>query len=284
METKLSIKEIEVFFFTDRCYRCGEEIGCYSVEKITTKDGTILKATPSMSFDNDLMFNDEIVRLIRLYLEDHPELNIKIGQIKKRFSNAIGDSYTSFGCPDCDALLGNWYLYEAYIEYNYDIEGNTITIRSDDYIGRNASIVIPFHKRQITTSQPNQLTNQSLTANLMTISLPSHCRFVYSLSHRYYVKVNNIVMGKRLLDDSLFELDITGNNLTRSKAEEIGHSYMLKNNLPCRDCYSCINRDSENCKSMMPFIFNHCNNYERDAKYVDSLCEIPTEITVKQIQ
>ena len=43
-----------------------------------------------------------------------------MGPIKDRNSNTMNQSYMSFGCPECDALVGNHYVNEAFMDMIYE--------------------------------------------------------------------------------------------------------------------------------------------------------------------
>ena len=38
--------------------------------------------------------------------------NMKMGKIKSRYSKTVGNSYTSFGCPYCDAIFGSHFYFQ----------------------------------------------------------------------------------------------------------------------------------------------------------------------------
>jgi hypothetical protein len=40
----------------------------------------------------------------------------KIGEVKKRYSKTVQDGYLSFGCYSCDAIFGDFFLFEDKIE------------------------------------------------------------------------------------------------------------------------------------------------------------------------
>ena len=61
-----------------------------------------------------------IVNSVQQYLSDHKELNIPMGEIKERYSRTMGESYMSFGCPYCGALVGNHYLEDIRSELMYE--------------------------------------------------------------------------------------------------------------------------------------------------------------------
>ena len=55
-----------------------------------------------------------------MFIDEHPEMNIKMGAIKKRFSKTRDEDYMSFGCPKCDGIVGDYYLQEIQMEAIYE--------------------------------------------------------------------------------------------------------------------------------------------------------------------
>ncbi|NET44046.1 hypothetical protein [Okeania sp. SIO2B3] len=46
--------------------------------------------------------------------------NMKMGKIKSRYSKTVRNSYTSFGCPDCDAIFGNHFYFQEICNVEYE--------------------------------------------------------------------------------------------------------------------------------------------------------------------
>jgi len=64
-------------------------------------------------------YRPEIIELARKFIKNHKEKNLNLGQIKNRFSNTVGKSYTSFGCYSCDSIFGDFFVMEAKHEIAY---------------------------------------------------------------------------------------------------------------------------------------------------------------------
>jgi hypothetical protein len=45
-----------------------------------------------------------------------------MGIIQTRYSKTIGDSYLSFGCPWCNAIVGNHYYFDEVCEAVYSLD------------------------------------------------------------------------------------------------------------------------------------------------------------------
>lgn len=68
---------------------------------------------------NSMKFRPEIVELARHFIENRKDLDLKLGQIKSRYSHTVEDSYTSFGCFKCDSIFGDWYVMDAEMDMLY---------------------------------------------------------------------------------------------------------------------------------------------------------------------
>ena len=77
----------------------------------------------------DIEFYQEIIEKVKMFLKTKEGQKIKLGQIKKRYSNTVESSYKSFGCYKCDAIFGDFYrsteISEALIYKDELIEFST---------------------------------------------------------------------------------------------------------------------------------------------------------------
>jgi hypothetical protein len=74
-------------------------------------------------------------------VDSQKDLNIKLGQIKKRYSKTVDDSYTSFGCYKCDSIFGDWYVMEAKLDIMY--EPKQMTIQGEIDLKESVDLPIP---------------------------------------------------------------------------------------------------------------------------------------------
>lgn len=133
------ISAIDVIFPSYTCYKCKKEFHYYSVERIVSDDNVVLDCKNDSELanaqNNFSELNPIIVNSIQKYLANHKEKNIAIGKIKPRYSRTIDESYMSFGCAHCDALLGNFYRSDDYAELQYYIsEDDFIRVKLDEPI------------------------------------------------------------------------------------------------------------------------------------------------------
>jgi hypothetical protein len=59
---------------------------------------------------------DEFVQALAASHNDAVRREIGLGECKPRFSRTLDGSYWSQGCSSCDALFGEYLLYEAFVE------------------------------------------------------------------------------------------------------------------------------------------------------------------------
>lgn len=114
---KMQLKYIEVCFFDMKCWKCHKENQVYFISRLLSSDGISVPCN-NASMD-ELEFNPLIIKSIEQYVSSHPEMEIKMGKIKPRFSKTVGESYPSFGCAYCDSLFGNHFVQEEMMEMMY---------------------------------------------------------------------------------------------------------------------------------------------------------------------
>lgn len=110
-ENAIQATAVGVYFAKANCWRCGSPFNNYYICHLHLNSGDCFA-----SVWEDLTFKPEIVSAIQKYVSHHPELKLKIGEIKTRWSGTMGKSYMSFGCPECDALSGNFYRHDDIFE------------------------------------------------------------------------------------------------------------------------------------------------------------------------
>ncbi len=124
------------------CWKCGELNHLYYVDtpfysscnaKIKPKEAL----WNSMSFE----YRPEIIQLAENFIESRKDLNLKLGQIKVRFSNTINKSYISFGCHKCDSIFGDYYVMEAKIDIMYS--PNKLSFQSEVDLTESIELDVP---------------------------------------------------------------------------------------------------------------------------------------------
>lgn len=141
---KMLVKYIEVCFFNMECWKCHKKNQVYFINRFLSSDGNSIPCY-NASMDK-LEFNPMIINSIERYINVHPELGIKMGKIKPRYSKTIGESYPSFGCAYCDSIFGNHFVQEEMLEMMYysnnllkvriEIQGN-ISVQANCWYKKN---------------------------------------------------------------------------------------------------------------------------------------------------
>jgi hypothetical protein len=118
-------QNIKIHFFPVSCWKCNQTHYIYHVHDqcyqsvcghnlLYLGDGQIINAPH---------FLPEIVNKAYecLKTEKAQGQNMKMGKIKPRYSKTVRSSYTSFGCPYCDAIFGDHFYFEEIcnVEYGY---------------------------------------------------------------------------------------------------------------------------------------------------------------------
>ena len=121
--TKAKITAVDVLFERVECYFCHEPHFIHYVRYLIDEKGKKRDLAYVDDYDlPDLRFGEEILEVIKYYIDSHPEKGIVMGEVKKRYSRTMEQSYMSFGCPKCDGILGDFYLndLEACLIYETD--------------------------------------------------------------------------------------------------------------------------------------------------------------------
>ena len=71
-------------------------------------------------------FSPEVLKSVQQFLSNHKEMELPMGEIKERFSRTMNDSYMSFGCPRCDAIVGDHYFSDMKMEYMYESDDELV--------------------------------------------------------------------------------------------------------------------------------------------------------------
>lgn len=66
--------------------------------------------------NDDIDKSPKIYEAVKQFLETENGKPLKIGQLKKRYSKTVHDSYLSHGCFYCDAIFGDFFLNSEKLE------------------------------------------------------------------------------------------------------------------------------------------------------------------------
>ena len=115
----LRMPKAEIRFVKEKCWKCGFEYHIYYIGNFISPCNAKILPNEALWVSDKLAFRPEIITKVNDYTKSVNEKNLNVGKIKERYSNTVGGSYASFGCPKCDAIFGDWYLHEAIIDTFY---------------------------------------------------------------------------------------------------------------------------------------------------------------------
>lgn len=115
-----SSQTVNINFYEMACWKCGEMNHLFYVESpFNSACNAKIKPEEALWNSTKVEYNPEIVELAFKFVTSRQDLNLKLGQIKERFSNTVNASYMSFGCYRCDSIFGDYYVFEAKLDSLY---------------------------------------------------------------------------------------------------------------------------------------------------------------------
>ncbi len=110
-------QRVKIVFFEMPCWKCQKMSTVYDVQgEYMSMCGVEMSVEDAMWSTEKFCFRPEIVQAVQKYLLTPEAKNMRVGTIKPRYSKTARKSYVSFGCAFCDAIFGDWYVYEAAID------------------------------------------------------------------------------------------------------------------------------------------------------------------------
>jgi hypothetical protein len=110
----LNPQPVKVIFVDYECWKCQEPGHIYYLRcGCISEDGEIMNEEDRQSFQGgpfEREFRSEIVKAVREFCKSPDGTHLRLGQIKRRFSQTMETSYLSFGCYKCDAIFGDFYV------------------------------------------------------------------------------------------------------------------------------------------------------------------------------
>lgn len=116
-----SIQTVKLAFYEMKCWKCGALNHLFYVETpFYSACNAKIKPEEALWESNSIEFRPEIIELAEKFFENRKDLNLNLGQVKRRFSNTVSKSYMSFGCYKCDSIFGDFYVMEAKLDMMYE--------------------------------------------------------------------------------------------------------------------------------------------------------------------
>ena len=128
------IQEVTIIFFETSCWKCHRPQHLWTVEQnlqtVCNQDFHIMGSM----WDNDAIDkNPRVYEAVKQFLKTERGKHLKIGELKKRYSKTVNESYLSHGCFYCDSLFGDFFLNSEKMEAQY--YSNSIVYKVDIDLG-----------------------------------------------------------------------------------------------------------------------------------------------------
>ncbi|MBQ3720271.1 MAG: HNH endonuclease [Fibrobacter sp.] len=111
-ETRKKIVAVDMLFPEINCWHCKTPHNVFYARYLVDENG---KKHDCAHVDErnipNLQFGTEILELVKRYIDEHPDKGIVMGDVKERYSKSVDERYMSFGCPKCDAMVGEFFLH-----------------------------------------------------------------------------------------------------------------------------------------------------------------------------
>lgn len=110
-------QEVTIIFFETKCWKCHKSQHLWTVKQnLVTVCNQPYYIMNSMWDNKDFDKSPKIYNAIIEFLQTEQGKNLKIGQLKNRFSKSVKSNYLSHGCVYCDAIFGDFFLISEKLE------------------------------------------------------------------------------------------------------------------------------------------------------------------------
>jgi len=104
-------QEVTIVFFETICWKCHKPQHLWTIEQnLLTVCNQDFYLMGSMWDSDDIDKSPKIYEAVKQYLRTENGKHLKIGELKKRYSKTVNESYLSHGCFYCDSIFGDWFL------------------------------------------------------------------------------------------------------------------------------------------------------------------------------
>jgi hypothetical protein len=112
-------QKVGIVFVEIGCWKCHKPHHIYYMHDLTTGCGDSIEVSGAAWGNEKYYFNPQIIALVREFVRSPEGQHLRIGAIKRRYSKTVERAYLSFGCPHCDAIVGDFFLHEIIAEAFY---------------------------------------------------------------------------------------------------------------------------------------------------------------------
>jgi hypothetical protein len=114
-------QEVTIVFFEISCWKCHKPQHLWTVEQnLVTVCNQDFYLLGSMWDSDDIDKSTQIYEAVKQFVQTEKGKKLKIGQLKKRYSKTIQNSYLSHGCFYCNSIFGDFFLSSEKLEGQND--------------------------------------------------------------------------------------------------------------------------------------------------------------------
>ena len=123
--TSSKITAIDVIFEQIDCWRCHKQHFIPFVRYLVSEKG-LKHDYAEIDYKDipDLRFGDDFLEIVQKYILEHPQKGYVMGEVKPRHSQTLDEDYMSYGCPECNAIVGDFYLNDLEANLMYETDEN----------------------------------------------------------------------------------------------------------------------------------------------------------------
>jgi hypothetical protein len=133
---------VNLVFYDMPCWKCGELNHLFYVDTpFYSACNAKIQPEEALWESNSTEYRPEIIELAEKFIGSRKDLNIKLAQIKNRYSKTVDKSYMSFGCFKCDSIFGDFFVMEAKLELMYGPK--ELTCQREIELKENVVLPIP---------------------------------------------------------------------------------------------------------------------------------------------
>lgn len=128
IENNVTIDAVKVRFMPTTCYKCKRLHHVYMIVGLLSKEDSSLSTYEGMYKSQTFIdkFDSDVINSVCKFLSNNRHLGYNLGDIKERHSETMDASYMSFGCPWCNAIVGEHYQSDMETEYCYEKDDENV--------------------------------------------------------------------------------------------------------------------------------------------------------------
>lgn len=136
------VQNVKIVFYEMECWKCKKMNHIYFVDtNFRSACNALIHTYETLWGSDKTVHRPEIVAAVKDFINTDEGKNLKLGEIKQRFSKTVQDSYMSFGCYDCDSIFGDFYVMEAQMDAAY---GYGVVASIEKMINLSENIALPI--------------------------------------------------------------------------------------------------------------------------------------------